>query len=178
MEKVEKNSRSYTGYEYKEVKADLGKVSLYLDCYKNFGWILDDTASQIKENGISSLQFKRDRKIINKQELTRLQRNFEDCLNQIESLEKSKTSRATMYAIIIGLIGTVFISGSVFSITADVPLIWLCVLLGIPGIAGWILPILVYKYVMYKRTKIVEPLIEEKYDEMNEICEKGSRLIL
>lgn len=176
MEKVERDIKSYTGYEYKEIKADLGKVALYLDCYKNFGWILDETVSQIKENGISILQFKRDRKIINKQELTRLERNFEDCMNQIESLEKSKTSIATLYAILIGLIGTAFISGSVFSITSGSN-IWLCVLLGIPGIAGWILPVLVYRYVENKRTDIVKPLMEEKYDEINEICEKGSKLI-
>lgn len=178
MEKVEKNSRDYTGYEYKEVKSEVGKVSLYLDCYENFGWILDETTSQIKEIGSSILHFKRDRKIINKQELTRLQRNFEDCMNQIATLEKSKISKATMYAITIGLIGTAFMAGSVFVVTAEVPIIWLCVLLGIPGVVGWVMPILMYRYMVYKRTQIVNPLIEEKYDEINEICEKGSKLIL
>ena len=43
-----------------------------------------------------TLRLKRDRKIVNKTELTRLQRNFEACVREIQSLENSKTSKATI----------------------------------------------------------------------------------
>lgn len=53
-------------------------------------------------------------------------------------------------------------------------MIWLCVLLAIHGFAGWILPYFCYKAIVSKRTKTVNPLIEEKYVE---VYEKGNRLL-
>lgn len=52
----------------------------------------------------------RDRKLVNKTELTRLQRNFEDCMHQIDALEQSKTSRGMMISISIGIVGTIFMA--------------------------------------------------------------------
>lgn len=37
----------------------------------------------------TSLRFRRDRKICNKTELTRLQRNFDGCVSQIEALDRT-----------------------------------------------------------------------------------------
>ncbi len=186
MSVIEKSSERYIGYEYMEIKADSRKVSMYIDGYSNFGWEQDENIT-VQQNqtipqhyykeGKVLLCFKRDRKIMNKTELTRLQRNFEDCMNQIEELEKSKTNTAMMVSISIGIIGTMFMAGSTFAVTASPPIIWLCVLLAAPGLAGWILPCLIYKAMAAKRTKIVNPLIEDKYDEAYEICEKGSRLL-
>ena len=110
-------------------------------------------------------------------ELTRLQRNFEFCIKEIDQLAKLKTSVAIMYAIIVGMIGTAFMAGSVFAITATQPMIGLCIILAIPAIVGWILPYYIYKIVVRKRTEKVSPLIEEKQDEVYEICEKGSKLL-
>lgn len=178
MEQFEKNNRNYIGYEYKEIRTDSRNISLYLDSYECFGWNIDEATEQVTESRLSVIHLKRDRKIMNKQELTRLQRNFEDCMNQIDTLEKSKASKATMAAIIIGIIGTAFIAGSVFAVTANPPIIWLCIVLAIPGFIGWTIPIWAYKYMINKRMRIVTPLIEEKYDEIHEICEKGSRLLV
>lgn len=170
-------NKEYVGYEYKEMQVESSKISLYLDGYQNFGWQMDENQGRIKENGKTLLRLKRDRKIMNKTELTRLQRNFEDCLKQIETLEKSKTNKAVIIAISIGMAGTMFIAGSTFAVTAAQPVIWLCILLAIPGFAGWILPFFIYKVVLSKRNRIVTPLIEDKYDEVHGICEKGSKLL-
>ena len=98
-------------------------------------------------------------------------------MRQIETLEKSKMSLAKSVSISVGVAGTIFMAGSTFAVTASPPIIWLCVLLAIPGFAGWILPYFFYKAIVSKRTEIVNPLIEDKYDEAYEICEKGSRLL-
>lgn len=98
-------------------------------------------------------------------------------MRQIEMLEKSKMSLAKTVSISVGVAGTIFMAGSTFAVTASPPIIWLCVLLAIPGFAGWILPYFFYKAIVSKRTEIVNPLIEDKYDEAYEICEKGSRLL-
>lgn len=174
---LEKSSKNYIGYEYKEVIANGNKTSLYLDSYESFGWEIDEKLSLIKETGRSIIKLKRNRKIMNKTELTRLQRNFEDCMKQIDQLEQNKQSQATMVSIIIGIIGTSFIAGSVFAVTATPPMIWLCILLAIPGFIGWALPVPVFRYIVRKRTKALNPLIEEKYDEIDNICEKGNHLL-
>lgn len=183
MSDIIKDSHSFVGYEYKEVITNKEKISFLIDSYKNFGWVVDDNlSSEISSNLPNSranvvLRLKRDRKIINKMELTRLQRNFEFCIKEIDRLEKSKTSKATMYALIVGIIGTAFMAGSVFAVTATPPMIVLCIILAIPAFAGWILPYFIYKNVVRKRTEKVTALIEEKQDEVYEICEKGSKLL-
>lgn len=48
-----------------------------------------------------TLHLKRDRRIINKMELTRLQRNFEACAREIDKLERAKTSAATAWSIAV-----------------------------------------------------------------------------
>ncbi|MDO5779801.1 MAG: hypothetical protein Q4Q02_04670 [Clostridium sp.] len=177
MKEMIKNDRSYVGYEYKEILVSKYKVSMYIDGYKNFGWKLDENRKQLVEKEKSIIYLKRDIKIINKAELTRLQRHFEDCLKQINELERSKTSRATIISIIIGILGTMFITGSTFAVVNNPPLVWLCVSLAIPGFTGWILPYFIYKTMTNKRGKIVEPLINDKYEEIYIICEKGCRLL-
>ena len=107
------------------------------------------------------IRFKRDRKIINKMELTRLQRNFDACVSQIGQLEKEKTSRPMVTALTVGIIGTAFMAGSTFAVTADPPLIALCIILAIPGFLGWILPYFLYRAGVRKQTEKITPLIEE-----------------
>lgn len=171
-------TKDYVGYEYKKVSVEQGKVGLYLDGYENFGWQLDETTSDIKDSGKSILHLKRDRKIMNKTELTRLQRHFEDCMNQIDKLENQKTQNATMASLAIGILGTAFIAGSVFAITHEPPQIILCIILAIPGFAGWILPYFVYKKLVAQKTAQLNPMIEEKEEEIYQICEKGHGLLL
>jgi hypothetical protein len=178
MNEMELNSKNYIGYEYKELIVSESKVSQYIDGYTNFGWLLDEAVQQqVKEGSAVRLRLKRDRKIMNKAELTRLQRHFEDCMNQINALEKSKASRATAMALAIGVIGTAFMAGSTFAVTNKPPIIWLCILLAIPGFLGWILPYFVFGEMLRRRTETITPLIENKYDEIYEICEKGSHIL-
>lgn len=176
--------KEFIGYEYKEVITDKSRVSFLLDGYENFGWELDGNICEDSMEHTNPynqrkviLRLKRNRKLVNKMELTRLQRNFESCVSEIETLEKSKTSAATMYALIIGILGTAFMAGSTFAVTAEPPHIILCILLAIPGFIGWILPYFVYKRVLGKQTEKITPLIEEKYDEIYLICEKGNKLL-
>ena len=174
---VTRGGTDFIGYDYLTVSADSEKASMYLDAYKNLGWIMDDSLP-VKQLGLTvTVKLKRDRKILNKTELTRLQQHLESCLDEITALEHSLTGTATIYSIIIGIIGTAFMAGSVFAVTNEPPLIFLCILLGIPGIIGWALPYRLYKYFAKKRSVEISPLIELKYDEIYEICEKGNALI-
>lgn len=46
----------------------------------------------------------------------------------------------------------------------------------IPGIIGWILPYFLYQYVKKKKNAELTPLINNKHDEIYELCEKGNKL--
>ena len=172
MSEIKKDSAGFIGYEYKEVEAKGNRASMYLDCYPSFGWTVDERT----KNGTATL--KRDRKIINKVELTRLQRHFEACMAELDQLERSKTTAATITAIVIGLIGCVFMAGSVFLVTHEPPLWVPSFIVAVPGFLGWILPYFVFKRLAAKRTRVVTELMEQKYDEIYEICEQGNRLLL
>ncbi|MDO5545552.1 MAG: hypothetical protein Q4F81_06985 [Eubacteriales bacterium] len=173
----ENKKTPFVGYEYKEAAVPSEQVSLYIDCYASFGWEPDENVSASSKSGITTLRLKRDRKIINKMELTRLQRQFEACAREIQELERSRNTAATIWALAVGMIGTVFMAGSVFAVTHTPPIYWLCVLLAIPAFAGWISPYFLYRYKVRVQTQKVQPLIEEKQEEIYEVCQKAYALL-
>ncbi len=173
----ESEKKDYIGYEYKEVTVPSEEISFYLDSYENFGWSADEKFETVCGSHLTTLHLKRNRKIINKVELTRLQQQFEACANEIKALEQSKTSAASVWAMIIGVIGTAFMAGSTFAVVHEPPIIWLCILLAIPGFIGWILPKFIYTGIVRKKTGDIQPLIEAKREEIYDVCEKGHSLL-
>lgn len=168
---------SFVGYEYKEISVPKEQASMYVDCYENFGWEIDENFAAAEGHSAMTVRMKRDRKILNKMELTRLQHHFEACAKEIDALERAKTSAATVWALMTGILGTAFMAGSTFAVVHEPPIIWLCILLAVPGFIGWILPYFIYKRLVRQSTRKLQPLIEAKQDEIYEICEKGSRLL-
>ena len=162
---------SYVAYEYKEIEARGERAALLMDCYQSLGWEAE------KETAPGRIMLRRNRKIMNKVELTRLQRNMEACVAEIDTLQKSKTSKASITSLVIGLIGTAFMAGSVFAVTATPPVVWLCILLAVPAFTLWALAPVLYPRMVAKRTKTINELIEQKYDEIYTICDKGSKLL-
>ena len=175
------DEKKFISYDYKEVEAERNMIPFLRDGYENFGWETEEKVSESKthpnQNQKSILQMKRNRKIMNKPELQRLQSHFEACVKDVKALEKSKESKATMISLIVGIVGTAFMAGSVFAITAESPLIVLGIVLAIPGFIGWILPYFLYKRIREKQAQMINQLIEKKYDEIYEICEKGNKLL-
>ena len=169
--------KDFVGYEYKEITAPTDRISLYMDCYENFGWQADENMPAVSGMRHTTLRMKRDRKIVNKMELTRLQHHFEACAKEIETLEKSKTSVASIWALIVGIVGTAFMAGSTFAVTHEPPMIFLCILLAVPGLIGWALPYFLYRRIAVNQTKKVQSLIKAKQDEIYVICEKGHSLL-
>ncbi len=187
-----KKDAGYIAYEYREVMVAEEFLSIYRDSYPCFGWEEDPNhaASEIKDRSVSHrtkpgtdrgrrvIYFRRNRNISNKAELTRLQRNFDSCIQEIEELNRSKTTMGLTAALVVGILGTACMAGSVFAVTAEPPVIWLMVLLAIPGLIGWILPCYLYRRLVRKNTEEINPLIEQKYDEIYTICEKGNNLLI
>ncbi len=175
-----KKRQDFSSYDYKEIFVDKALISKYLDGYKNFGWNIDENSPPNVSgmHGKTIIKLKRDRKIINKTELTRLERNFEACMKEIDMLEISKTNKATSLSLAVGVIGTAFMAGSVFAITAENPIIWLSVILAVPAFIGWGFAYPIYKKILKKNSYENDLLIDKKYDEIDEICEKGHSLLM
>ena len=171
---MSENTRNFIGYEYKDIIVKQN-IEALTDSYSSFGWIVEGRNSSIKEFNSVKLKLKRDRKIRNKMELTRLQRQFESCVEEVDRLEKSKAIGASTIAYIIGLIGTAFMAGSVFSYLGG--LLLSSITLAVPGSLGWILPYFCYVRIRNKKTEQVNPLIDNQYDRIYEICQQANSLL-
>lgn len=169
------SENNFIGYEYQEVPVKHEMVSLYNDCYRSFGWELENKGYTFGKFDSQTMKFKRDRRIRNKAELTRLQRQFDAGVSEIEHLEFSKALKPSVVAYIIGIIGTAFMAGSVFAVVGN--LIPLCIILAVPAFIGWGLSYFCYLKIQKKKTAEVAPLIDNKYDELYDLCEKANGLL-
>lgn len=186
-----KNSetKDFVAYEYLSINVKSDKEPLYIDCYENFGWsLINNTALVDKEdyyinnanlnnNKLVNIKFKRDRKIKNKIELQTLQRKMEKALNEIEKLEAEPNISATTKAMILGVVGTIFLAISVFAITAEEPSYLVMVISGTIGLIGWILPYFVYKREKESKSQDNLSLIEEQFNTLYDNCEQAKKLL-
>ena len=74
-------------YDYLKVTVDEEFCSQYIDGYEKFGWKMDENMQPEKNMGKVTLHMKRNRHIISKVELTRLQQHYECCMEEIHTLE-------------------------------------------------------------------------------------------
>jgi len=169
-----KRNDSFIAFEYKEINVRRGMEAVYTDAYPSFGWKLDGTNISLSINNIS-LKFKRNRKIANKAELVKLQREFEGQVQEIEKLEDSKVIAPSAAAYGIGLVGTAFMAGAMFSYLAN--MLPLCIVLAVPAFIGWIVPYFAYRKIAQKKVDKITPIIEQQYDSVYGICEKASALL-
>jgi hypothetical protein len=177
MNEFTKNADNFIGYEYRNITVKRSMESVYVDGYPNFGWTFEGTALSLQSvsSGSVVMKLKRDRKIRNKAELTRLQRQFEGCVQEIERLESSKSIGASVFAYSTGIIGTGFLAGSVFAYLAG--MVPLMIILAVPGFIGWIIPYFGYLRIQRRKIEQVMPLIDQKYDKIYEVCEKAHNLL-
>ncbi|MCX4269358.1 MAG: hypothetical protein OSJ62_11965 [Lachnospiraceae bacterium] len=167
--------KGFVGYEYRDILCKKSIRTLYEDCIISFGWQQTGEESVVGKPDSVNLKYKRNRKIGNKAELARLQKQFEACIRDILSLEHNKIILAAVVAYLTGVAGIVFMLGSVFFMISDN--IAIGIVLIVPGIVGLILPYPVYAKIRLKKAEQMESLIRQKYDEVYSVCEKASGLI-
>ncbi len=174
----------FIGYEYKDVTARSSMVPITIDGYESFGWELTEQSKIQQEKNASRanlpqherLRFRRDRHITNRVELTRLERNLEAVLDEIERLEDKKTIRGTMASIILGLVGCGFLAAGLMAYLSDASYVMLMVILAIPGFLCWVFPYFVYQKIRKLDTERLDPIIDGKYEEIYDLCKRGHEL--
>lgn len=185
MSAATQQAPGFTAYEYASVRAPRDLESLYQDTYRGFGWSVEATelsdpirmlplVPAVRPAG-ATLKLKRDRGIRNRQMVQTLQRKAEGSLAAIARLEKSKTSRAMMLAVTVGLVGAAFLAGSVFLMNGGA--LVLSIVLGVVGLCGWVGGFLAYVGVKARRTATVTPLIDREFEALYETSEQAARLL-
>lgn len=183
MEEMKRSARAFAAYEYKETTVERRRASEYLDGYESFGWELDDAYEASAAypgmpvgESLITLHLRRDRRIVNRVELTRLQRQFEACMKEIQMLESSKDVHATICSLCTGIVGLALLLCAAFTAIASKALTLLGVLLALPGAILCALAYPIYRRVYRKREREVVPLVDAKREEICTLCEKGQRL--
>lgn len=165
----------FMAYEYTTIRVPRDRESVYADSYRNFGWLTDTTETGLPGATTVTLKLKRDRRVKNRPLVLELQHQSEAALTRIAALERSTSAAAVGTAVGIGIIGTSFVAGSVFSLQAD--LLVLSIVLGAIGLFGWLAGYLAHGRVQASRRARVAPLIEEQYDVVYRSGEQASHLL-
>jgi hypothetical protein len=171
---TDQDDKRFVAYEYTTVSIRSDHESLHRDAYSSFGWVTEKVDRPAGSIHTVRLHLKRDRRIPNKAALAKLQRRFENAVEAIGHLERSKTSKAFAVAFTIGLVGSAALAGSVFCWLAAA---WVpSILLGMVGLAGWALPYFVFARVTARWTEAVTPDIDQQYEAIYSICEQADAL--
>lgn len=159
-------SNTYVESDYQKVSLKKGLESFQQDGYRAFGWE-EKTTDNV-------LEMRRSRDIGNKNELIRLQRQFEAAVDDIDKMEASKNQAATVSALSVGIAGCVFLALSVFSMLQghNVAMI----ILGAIGIGLWIVTYPSSLFFKKRKTEKVTPLITKKYDEAYALCKRADEM--
>lgn len=166
----------YIQYEYLTKKVKNDDKSLYLDSYENFGWTPIEETINYSSIGSINLKFKRDRKIENKTELLKLQRELEIKIKEVETKKSTINNNPMIGALIVGFVGTVAMAGAVFSYLAS---IWAAFIpLSIIGILCWGSAYFVHKKLLKVTKTKIEPTIENIYDEIGAICKEAKAYLI
>lgn len=165
----------FVAYEYLTIHASRELEPLYKDTYRNFGWIIEGYGTAVPNLSTVTLKLKRDRRIPNRTAVLELQRKAEHSLATIAGLERSKDTAPMAAALGLGIIGSGFLAGSIFAITAN---LWaLGIPLGIVGLAGWAAGYFAHTKVRANKTAQVTPLIDREYETVYEAGEQAGRLL-
>lgn len=167
-------------YDYLTIQAEGKTAYEVIDSYQSLGWEVVDRAESFLL-GHTTINLRRNRKIKNKEQLNRLQVKLDDCFNSISVFEKCKTQSAMVVSLILGIIGTLIFGGGLsMFLTWENPEIWVYIVGGALAVIGAIpcsLAYFVYTKIRAKKTVAMNIQIEQKRDEIGNLCEDGQKFL-
>jgi len=169
---------NYRNYEYLNIMVNNKSVNETVNRYASLGWEIDRQDEGFNK---TTLTFRRERSIKNKEQLNRLQIRIEDGANGIKELERSKKKGASIFAGVYGSIAAVIFGGgmSLVMFSFD-PVSMPAVIGGIAlGVFGGVLAALTYpifQKAVKKKTAKVNTIIEKKRDEIADLCQEAHGL--
>ncbi|OII27897.1 hypothetical protein BIV04_01585 [Frigoribacterium sp. MCBA15_019] len=175
---AEPSTPSFTAREYATVRVPARHEQLHRDTYRAFGWAVEawrgPATSIVPATSTSTLKLTRDRALRGRQVLGELQREAEGALFRIEALERSRSVRATAVAVVLGLVGAVFLAGSVFLLDSGPSVV--SIGLGVVGLGLWALAWPAHRMSAVRRAEQIAPLLDRQYDTVYDACERADAL--
>lgn len=170
--------KNFVTYEYKTKSVKNSEKARTMDFYEAFGWEATEVDSSVGGNCVITLR--RDRRIAHRQELVRLEKKAEEERTSLESLEKSKTLGANIFAGIFGAFSVLVFGGGisiVMTSTGSVANMIAGTILGIAGIAFCCITYPIYKKIVLKKTKAVLSAIDSGEETLANVLEQGNGLL-
>lgn len=198
------NNENFVAYEYKDITVRRDSAALYKDCLENFGWIpvekhhagygsnvLHFSPANIAQHATAfanmtsgdsvdavdmvTLKFKRDRRLNNKRELEKLERQWEEALAAIHKLEKRNQAQTMGISLGTGIIGTGFLALAVYNfIMANVVL---GVVFAIIGMIGWGIGFFANRNLAKRKAAQSEAAVQAQLDLAYSACEQAHALL-
>ena len=173
-ENTSTQTAGFVAYEYTNVDIPREKAPLYADIYRSLGWTDDGHHDGTASAGHVTLTLKRNRDLAHRDVLHQLQKSMEQALHAIERLEASEHTRPTAGAMTVGLLGSVFMAGSVFSLLDDLTL--LSIVLGVVGIGLWCVAYPTFRVLRSGRRAAVRAQLDREYDLIYDHAAKAHQL--
>lgn len=161
-------------YDYQDIETKKHFKWLYMDYYPCFGWEVLEVMPSEKRDANLHISFRRNYAVRGKDRLCHYQTKFDGCMEEIRNLEIARKFSAAVSAAVIGLIGLVFIIGTILLTGNGVSTGFLLL---IPGILLFLLSYPCYLVVERNKKKQVEPFMEERYDELFQISQAAKQIL-
>lgn len=175
---VMEKGKNHLAYEYmsKTVKAaDQTRIS---DLCEAFGW--EATDAETSPLGVTTISFRRNRKIPHRSELVRLERKADSIWDTLGRLDKSKRKGASLFAYVFGCFA-VLIFGAGLSLTMrmpeSAPALVGGIVLGLAGILLGGLNLMLFRRLVDKKTREVNPVMEDMEEKLAVVCEQAHGLL-
>lgn len=179
-EVLKSNVKEFYSYDYLAVEVNNTNAPEVMDCYESLGWEATGSDSYVENRSLKAmLNFKRDRKIKNKEQLIRQQAKLDDAYANIKTLEKKKKEMPNIVSLILGIIGSLILGGGMslcMVLGGTIPMV--CgIIVGVIGIVVCAVNYPIYKKILSKKSAKINPLISKKKEEIATICETAHKYL-
>jgi len=171
--------KEIVSYDYKTFTVRREVEGMAADAFEALGWSLVGTSVSIGAMSCINLSFKRDRRINNKQELLHHQERIERTLQIIDTLHNKKRSAGVASSIATGVIGTLIFGGGMSIGFELYPNKWWVasgIVLGVLGLAYASTAWFMYKLWRKRKSRVIDPLLEDEYNKLADYCEATNKL--
>lgn len=166
------SSSVYRSFEYASTVVDNELVQVAVDSYESLGY--EFTGRRASAAGkISTLSFRRNRKVRGKAQLAKIQRSMDDAIASIGRMEGEKSRKAVSQALAIGIVSALVLGVGMCCTMVWDGLMALGIVVGLLGIAGCVGGFLRYRTVFDRETARLAPSIEKAYDNLATLCEEA-----
>lgn len=166
-------------YDYKTVRVRREMEEMLTDAYRNLGWEVTNTMMADASLRDVNISFKRNRKIINKNELNNMQEKIDLSLNNIRRLQSAKRNAGLKEALTVGTIGVLTFGGGMSMVMCRSGIDFLIggIAIGVVGIGIGLLGWLTHTRLQKKKLKSLNPVLENEFDNLSNLCEEANKLL-